>query len=102
MCHQRWLPELNQTTSPISTSNESVQSVFQSAITAHPPCIKLSFYFWAVGARRPISVPAQAGSVEDLLLSQFKSIVKVIYGDVSYLETSSSIFPLTNWFHRPM
>lgn len=29
----------------------------------------------------------------DLLLSQFKSIVNMIYGDVSYLQTGSSIFP---------
>lgn len=63
----------------------SVQTVFQSAITGHPQYINLSFYFWAVGERRPISAPAQAGFMGDLLLSQFKSIVNMIYGDVSYL-----------------
>lgn len=71
----------------------SVQTVFQSAITGHPQCIKLSFYFWAARMRRPISVPVQARFMGDLLLLQFKSIVNMIYGDVSYLQTGSSIFP---------
>lgn len=71
----------------------SVQTVFQSANVPRPQCIKLSFYFWAVGERRPISVPVQACFMGDLLLLQFKSIVNMIYGDVKYLWTGSSIFP---------
>lgn len=31
--------------------------------------------------------------MEDLLLLQFMSIVNMIYGDVSYLQPGSSIFP---------
>lgn len=71
----------------------SVQTVFESAIKGHPQCIKLSFYFWAEGETRPISAPAQARFMGDLLLLQFKSIVNMIYGDVSYLQTGYSIFP---------
>lgn len=63
----------------------SVQTMFQSATTGHPQCIKLSFYFWAVGEARPISAPVQARFMGDLLLLQFKSIVNMIYGDVCYL-----------------
>lgn len=71
----------------------SVQTVFQSVIMPHPQCIKLSFYSWAVGERRPISVPVQACFMGDLLLLQFNSIVNMIYGYVNYLWTGSSIFP---------
>ena len=38
----------------------SVQTVFQSAITGRPPCIKLSFYFCAEAETRPISVSVRA------------------------------------------
>lgn len=69
-----------------------VQAELHGAISGHIQCIKLSFLFQGLGKRRPLSASVQAAFMRDLLFSQFKSIVNMIYGDVSYLQTGSSIF----------